>query len=196
MRLLLAALFVFGSILFVVALLGDRMEQISPLLLGPVLALLFLALCHLALVAFNSGVEKPQSSEDYAQQLQAWEELGLITTTEFHATRAFEVAEVEDEGRHLFLELQDGSVLYLTGQYLYGPYDDEHGQEPPPPFPCREFTLKRHQDGWVVDLICHGPPLDYETLEPAFWDSPTWVNRYPDDGDILIDRTYDELKNA
>src|ERR1700689_2412712 len=99
MRLLLAALFVVGGLMLAVGLLGKQMEHLSPLLLGPVFAALFLILCWVALVLFNGAVEKPPSLEDAARQLQVWEELGLITSTDFHATRAFEVAEFEDEGR-------------------------------------------------------------------------------------------------
>ena len=40
---------------------------------------------------------------------------GLLLTEEYQATRAFQLDEWEDEGSHYFVELRDGSVLYLNG---------------------------------------------------------------------------------
>ena len=42
--------------------------------------------------------------------------------------------ELEDEGVSYFLELDDGAVLFLSGQYL----DEDES-----PFPCTEFIVRR-----------------------------------------------------
>lgn len=59
------------------------------------------------------GYERP---EDRERSLRS---MNLLSTTHYRARRSFEVDMYEDEGRHLFVELVDGSVLYLTGQYLF-----------------------------------------------------------------------------
>ena len=61
--------------------------------------------------------------------------------------RAFGVKEFEDEGLHYFLELTDGRVLVLSGQYLYDyeAISDDSETNRPRAFPCSEFTLRRHK---------------------------------------------------
>ena len=67
--------------------------------------------------------------------------------------------EFEDEGLHYFIELVDGRVLFLSGQYLYDyePISDDPESNQPRSFPCTEFTVRRHKnDGCVVDLLRAG----------------------------------------
>lgn len=111
------------------------------------------------------------------------ENQGLITSAQFKVRRALEVEETEDEGPHYYLELDDGSVLFLSGQYLY---DYE--------FPFTKFVIKRHKvKGYVLEVITGGIPLEPEKMAHAFsikdWRSET----LPEDGDIIRDITFDEI---
>ena len=108
------------------------------------------------------------------------EEQGSLVASDYKARRAIQVEECEDEGSHYFVELEDGSVLYLNGQYLryYDPIDFPD-QPQPRSFPCTSFTLRRHREsGYTVDIICHGEVLEPEVIVPAF--SFGW-SRLPDD---------------
>lgn len=110
-----------------------------------------------------------------------------LASQRFQARRAFEIEEFEDEGRSLFIELADGSVLFLSGQYLY---DDEEHQ-----FPCTEFVVRREPgEGWAYDVMCEGEPLDPETIAPPFSGDDHDSGRVPEDGQVITDRTYEEVK--
>ena len=145
---------------------------------------------------------KPIPKVDFAQRMLEWEAQGMLIIEDFQATRAFEVEE-SDEGPHFFLELQDGSVLYLNGQYLdpyvYPEDGDDDSAEEIPLFPCTEFTIKRHrQKGWVVELLCHGQLLEAEILDFSFWESDYWSSwdDFPfQDGKRITNRTYNQLKS-
>ena len=59
---------------------------------------------------------------------------GLAQVTRFQARDAIAIEEAEDEGLGYYLQLIDGRVLYLGGQYLYD-LAEEHR------FPAAEFEL-------------------------------------------------------
>jgi hypothetical protein len=44
---------------------------------------------------------------------------GVVEVTRYRALDAIAVAEAEDEGLSYFLRLEDGEVLFVSGQYLY-----------------------------------------------------------------------------
>jgi hypothetical protein len=44
---------------------------------------------------------------------------GVVEVTRYRAVEAISVAEAEDEGLSFFLRLQDGEVVFISGQYLY-----------------------------------------------------------------------------
>ena len=117
---------------------------------------------------------------------------------EFRARRAFQVAEYNDEGPHCFLELEDGSVLFLSGQYLmdYEPIDDEEeGFTQPRLFPCTEFTLRRHRKNrFIVEIDCRGVAFEPELMTPMFTRAEGKAGEVPKDGDVITGRTYDEIK--
>ena len=87
--------------------------------------------------------------------------------------------EFEDEGLHYFVELDDGSVLYLTGQMLwdYGPMSEGDEDDEFPhyrQFPCTEFEVLRHaREGYIVELVCRGKVLEPEVVLPNEA-MPTW----------------------
>jgi hypothetical protein len=113
--------------------------------------LVFCLAIFASLILFNLSVRPGRES---SLTTQALENQGLVTAEEFKVRRALQVEEFEDEGSHFFLELNDGNVLFLSGQYLYdyAPVDDidpEQGRL----FPCSEFTVKRHKDkGYVIEI--------------------------------------------
>ncbi len=123
---------------------------------------------------------------------------GMLSTTSFRAMRAFQVEESRDEGSHFFVELANGSVLYLAGRYLHEhePIEFEGRTVQPRDFPCTEFRVRRRlDDGSVVDVRCAGRVLEPEVVTPPF-DENDFQGRALKDGDTITDRTYDELKAA
>lgn len=131
-------------------------------------------------------------------QLRDLEARGLVTTTAYRARRAFHVQELEDEGTHYYLELEDGSVLFLSGQYLYD-YEPEEKRGKVTRarrFPCTEFTFREHRtEHYGIDLLhCGGTVLEPEVSAPPFNDEDFERDLYPGDGAVIRNRTYDELK--
>ena len=194
MRLLLAAFFVSGSLIAGRAVVSSAFgDQFDPARVGSGIVLLAFMLCGLAMLVFNRGAPGGDP-EQYVRELESQ---GLLTTTAFKAVRAFEVEEFEDEGLHYFLELEDGSVLYLTGQELYDYTETDDDLETPLPrrFPCTEFTVKRHREKhFIVDLICGGESLEPEVTAPPFTERDYERDLVPDDGEIIVEETYDQIK--
>jgi hypothetical protein len=104
------------------------------------------------------------------------------------ATRAFGVEEFEDEGLHYFLELADGRVLFVSGQYLYDyePSSDDPETTQARSFPCTEFTVQRHKkEGYVVEILRGGTVLEPEVMAPPFGEKAWRPNRVPEDGQVI-----------
>lgn len=199
MRLVGAGLFVFTSVLLLVGVLGSQkvFDRAPPWVVGSGVALVMVALIVRSLWLFNrKGTEAfgRKTAEEHRREL---EQLGLLESTEFRATRAFGVEEFEDEGLHYFLELSSGGVLFLSGQYLYDyePISDDPEANQARSFPCTEFTVRRHQrEGYVVELLCGGTVLEPEVMAPPFGKSVWQANRVPEDGQVITGTTYDQLK--
>jgi len=199
MRLLGAGLFVFAGLLLVVGLLGSQkgFDRAPAWLIGSGMAVLVLTLMVFAVWLFSPKGSDPFGRRTAEEQLRALEQLGLLESTTFRATRAFGVEEFEDEGLHYFLELADGRVLFLSGQYLYDyePISDDPETNQPRSFPCTEFTVRRHKkEGYVVELVPGGTVLDPEVMAPSFGKKVWQRNRVPEDGRVIADTTYDRLK--
>jgi hypothetical protein len=131
-----------------------------------------------------------------AERVAELDRQGLLVRQAFRAMRAFGVEEVEDEGLHYFVELVDGSVLFLSGQYLYEfePVSDDPGFNQARRFPCTEFEVLRHKGaGYVIDINCSGTVLEPELNAPAFT-REDWKRGIPDDGGIVEGRSYDVIK--
>ena len=153
MRVVLAALFVYAVIVLSGFLLLDPLEEVLPswaatLLLVLAAVILIIGTCLL----FNQHEERwPDLS------LEEMRQRGLVESQEFQARRALQVDETEDEGIHLFLELDDGLVLFLSGQYLYeyGADEDVDGHEPNQDclFPNTRFIVHRHTRAFP-DRMC------------------------------------------
>jgi hypothetical protein len=128
----------------------------------------------------------PRTSEAAAEL----EKRDLLVATRFRAERAFRVAELHHEGPHYFLELENGSILHLSGPYLYA---YEPGPDSLRHFPCSVFTVRRHaQLGQVVDLLCEGVVIEPEVEAPAYTPRD-FARGHPADGEILRHLTFDQL---
>jgi hypothetical protein len=198
MRLLVAALFVIGSTFAAVALvMASGIGEHAPLLVGLALGLLFILLSFAAVYLFNPWWVNPLGLMKPEEVLRRLEEKGLLVSSDFQARRAFGVREFEDEGLHYFLELADGRVLFLSGQYLYDyePIEDDLERKEPRRFPCTDFTIRRHKtEGYVVEIICRGTVLEPEFFALPFPKQKGWSGHIPQDGELISDTTYDALK--
>ena len=199
MRLVGAGIFVYASMLLLVGALGswNAFDRAPPWLVGLGIAVFMIGMVVLSAWLFNrrgAGAFGGKTAEEHIREL---EEAGQIESTTFRARRAFGVEESEDEGLHYFLELADGRVLFLSGQYLYDyePTSDDPDANQPRSFPCTEFTVRRHKaERYVLDILRGGAVLEPEIVAPPFRRSAWRTKRVPEDGQVIADATYDELK--
>ncbi|HMV47459.1 MAG TPA: hypothetical protein PLD20_28605 [Blastocatellia bacterium] len=195
LRLILAGLIFWAGLAICVLIAGAIFpDTVSPTWIGFGLAFVASCMFYAVDMLFNPPKSSAEQRQDYVQRL---EQKSLLESASFQARRAFQVEEFEDEGSSYFLELEDGAVLFLSGQYLYEyePIADDPELDPSRRFPCTEFTVKRYrQQGYCVDLICAGTVLEPEVLAPPFSEKDFREDRVPEDGQIITDRTYDALK--
>ncbi len=89
---------------------------------------------------------------------------GTLEAHEFNVARAWQIAELEDEGLHFVLELASGGTLLLSGQFLYEPVAKGA-------FPCANLRLSvdtRRKD--VLALDCGGERVEIVDTLDAFSD--------------------------
>ena len=198
MRVVLAGLFIVAGMVGGVVVLSTFLPHAPVWLLSIVMTLLFLGLTIAALILFNSPGgwrRKRQDPEVLVKELQVQ---NLLTTEKFNPKRAFQVEEFEDEGSHYFVELEDGSVLFLSGQYLYEYETLKKGKEVMHPlrFPNTEFIIRRHSvKSYVIDVLCYGSVIEPEVVAPAFDTDDFGTNRIPEDGQVIANKTFEQLKN-
>jgi len=197
-RVVLAGLFIFAGMAGGVVVLSIFLPHAPVWLLSIVMMFLFFGLTVAALILFNSPGgwrRKRQDPEVLVKELQAQ---NLLAIEKFKAKRAFQVEEFEDEGSHYFVELEDGSVLFLSGQYLYEYETLKKRKEVlhPRRFPNTEFVIRRHSaKGYVVDILCNGSVIEPEVVAPAFDTDDFGTNRIPEDGQVIANRTFEQLKD-
>ena len=193
MRLVAAALFVIGGLGFGVFVLSSVVPHASPGVIAAAMVLWFFLLVVAALVLFK-GREVPR--RDYQEIVRELEQKGLLELRTFHAKRAFQVEEFEDEGDHYFIELEDGTVLFLSGQYLYDYNPVIRGSMARDrKFPSTEFTVRRHKtNGYAVDILCAGTAFEPEVTSPFSLAEIKSVD-LPEDGRVITDKPYDQLKS-
>jgi hypothetical protein len=178
MRVVFAAMFVVVAV-FGAVVAFDQLAAIIPSnWMGPVTCGLFFVVFLIALRLFSP----PRRIKE---QIADLESKGLIVDQSFKAVRAFQAEEFEDEGVQYFIELEDGSILFLVSQYLYD-FD-------PAKFPSTEFTIRRHKtEDYVVEIRCGGKSLKPEVCVPPL--SGEHTEEYCGDGLIIRDKSYDALK--
>ena len=102
---------------------------------------------------------------------------GEVTVTRYEALDAIGVEEVEDEGLHYYLLLDDGRTLFLSGQYLYAPA--ERG------FPWRVFEIVRiPSEDWVLAVVSRGDPLPPSHTRRPFTEDEMRRDSAPVDGTV------------
>jgi hypothetical protein len=102
-----------------------------------------------------------------------------VTETIYDISRAASVAEYADLGSNYYLELADGGVLFLSGQYLY-----EHEQEGR--FPSTRVRTVRSGTGQsLLDFEPLGEHFAPEATLPAFTKEQYRAGEVPDDGAVL-----------
>jgi cation transport ATPase len=198
LQLLGAGLFVFfslgSSVFFISRFFPDALPA---WIVVPLLVIGFFVFVFLAMVLFHGKRPRRISPEKWAARIRKFEEDGLLIHQTFRARRAFQVDEFEDEGSSYFVELEDLSVLFLTGQYLYDyePLKSRSSATQLRSFPATEFTIRRHKEnGFVVDILCHGTVLEPEALAPWFDENDFKNEVIPKDGTVIRDKTYDQIK--
>ena len=199
MRLIGAGIFVYTTVLLLVAALGSQnaFDRAPPWLVGLGIAAFMIGMVALSAWLFNRRGAVPLGRTTAEERIRALEEAGHLDSVAFRATRAFGVEESEDEGLHYFLELADGRVLFLSGQYLYDyePISDDPDGNQPRSFPCTEFTVRRHKaERYVLDILRGGAVLEPEVIAPPFSRHAWRAKRVPEDGQVIADTTYDALQ--
>ena len=192
MRVVFAALFVLVGMFAAVTAIDELSVKIPSKWMGPVTALILFPLIILALRLFNRAQPRGRTVEE---QIADMKSKGLIVEQSFRAVRAFQAEEYGDEGIQYFIELEDGSILFLGGQYLYDYelIDDDPEINQPRQFPCTEFTIQRHKkDDYVVRICCGGKVIEPDVCVPPLRGKN--LEQYGEDGLIIRDKPYDVLK--
>lgn len=199
MRVILAGLFTFISTAAVAGAIGAIYPDDQwPAWATPMIIATLFGTMFGSLFLFNpKGLRPNITGKTLEEQIADLEAEGLIQRDSFTARRAFQVEESEDEGSHYYIELDDGRVLFLSGQYLYDFEEiaDDPELNQPRSFPCTAFDVVRHRtEGFVINLDCKGAVLEPEILAPPFGKKDFKEDRVPEDGEV-VDTPYDILKS-
>jgi hypothetical protein len=157
---------------------GSQLSQAAPV---------GLALLIGVLVFRRTGHEpwREKQRTDLSDELAA----GVAEVTRCTARSAIRVDEFEDEGISFFMELADGRVLFLSGQYLYDL--DEEKQ-----FPNTAFTIVRTpRTRMVLEFECEGSYFPPIYTRAPFTEAEYHQGSVPSDGDI-IERDFQSLRPA
>ena len=175
MRLILAVLFFLAALFGVIALVSSQgwleghaceTPWWKDLLLGTMWLGFLIGLTSFTLWAFNRRPLPLSGDGDFAQ-LRVLAGKGDVLMQDFKARRAFLVAEYADEGPHYFLELEDGRILYLTGQGLYNyeplpprmTWTPAPAPSPTPTSPCSAIIATTTNTSWTSSAaaLCSNP---------------------------------------
>ena len=211
MRLFLAALIILGGTILAAVVLGFTGIYSHVPVPVSLITWLILFFIMIALTSrlfswwevkdLSKEIDSAYSSapEETLEQLEAKD---LITETTYRAVRALRVAEDEDEyeGPHYFVELKDRSVLHLRNERLYdlegspNPGEGDNKEHKIRRFPCTEFDLRRHKAaGTVAAIECRGEVFEPE-VEEQFFLSDFYDDWAAEDGQIVSNLTYDEVR--
>jgi hypothetical protein len=186
-RLILYVGFAVGA---VAAFVAFRHASIG-VLFAVILVYLSVLIIVLAIMLNYPRLPRQVLVNDFADELESQ---NLLMSTSFCADRAFRVDEAAEEGPHYFLELEDsGGILHLAGKYLYT-YEPIGGAQRH--FPCTKFTVRRHAElGYAVDILCGGLVIEPEVEAPPYTEREFAENAVPEDGVILHNVTYDQIRH-
>lgn len=147
--------------------------------------LIFLTLLGWFLFSLRSHIQnsKRYSTTPYQKDMQQ----GTACILSYAATSAIRVQESEDEGSHYFIRLFDGSVLFLSGQYLYEVEEDKI-------FPCTDFDVVRTPNaGAFLDIVCRGSYFPPEKVLGPFRRDLFRSGKLPSDG-AIVPTTWDKIE--
>lgn len=98
---------------------------------------------------------------------------GQLREMPLEVVRAWQIAELEDEGLHFVLETSEGTIVFLSGQLLYEPV--ESGL-----FPSTTVVVELDgRDNELVAVRCTGRHLKCERLLPSFSAEELDADLYP-----------------
>ena len=110
---------------------------------------------------------KPKSASEGLRQSKH------LTEMQFEVLRAWQIAELEDEGFHFVLETSDGVNVFLSGQLLYELV--ESGS-----FPSTAVVVRvDDSDNNLIAVRCIGKRLKCERVLPAFSAEELDADLYP-----------------
>jgi hypothetical protein len=114
---------------------------------------------------------------------------GVARITRYQARDAIAIDEFEDEGIGYFLELADGRVLYLGGQYLYHVAEARR-------FPATEFEISQvAATGDFLGLTPRGSYLAPSSTRPPFTAEEYEAGVVPEDR-AMVDRAFEDLRRV
>jgi hypothetical protein len=131
------------------------------------------------LSAPHIAAERASASADAA--------MAQVDETTFAVEDAIEVEESEDEGKHFYVKVRGGRVVFFSGQYLYDAVKTKR-------FPAERVTIVRTPASKIVlSLTTSGAYRPPSTVRKPFADRDHERGRVPQDGDaVSID--FDELR--
>src|SRR5262245_29345918 len=103
-RLVVAGLFVFAGMIAVGVFLSSRFRDL-PFWMIPLMLVVFAILIFAVIIFFNLGNKISRRGLGGSDLIEDLGAKGLLSSAAYNATRAFEVAEFDEEGSHYFLEL-------------------------------------------------------------------------------------------
>jgi hypothetical protein len=163
------------GLLFAAAVLGYRGPDLMPFMLYSLPASMLIAFWY----CLNKQRRQGRAAAEQHRALYAADLAGRqMEDWRVRILDAIQVEEFEDEGAQYFLELEDGRVLFLAGQYLYDYAETQ--------FPNRELVIARlPHAGDIYGLACVGEYFPLSAERPAFTREDYLADTVPIDGQIL-----------
>lgn len=171
MRVILAAIFVFASALAVLGWLENIYPNDTlPWWTVPLPGLAGIAAALLSVFLFNAGFIrrlKGQSDRDYLNELLA---KGEAVTEHYTVNAAISFEDLSTGSQAHLLDIGNGNVMCLYGQYLYDyePIEDDPEINQDRKFPTRQFSVVRRLKDAEILVLAPGA----EVVEPRCLENP------------------------
>ncbi len=196
----------YGVLFFVVVVfgllwwkLGDPVGALLSLIVLSLGIGLLLAIVSYFAESFPGWLRRVRkvSWEDHVERLEAE---GKAARNEYQAIGAVSVEDLNTGSLMHFIDIGEGRILCLFGQYYYEfePIDDDSDLNQPRRFPTKQFALLRSVKNDEVLGLFPGP----EVFEPIVFDPIVKLEKLFDmgfelkDGEIVTDTSLDAVKRA
>jgi hypothetical protein len=192
LRVILAVVFIFAATIWSSDLIPEGLMPWAMIVVIPLAV-------FLAFVLFDRGFLRRLliSDEKYIEKQL---EKGRAARETHNVTRALSFEDLRTGRMVHFLELGDGSVMVLYGQYLYEyePIDDDPEVNQPRLFPTSEFTVVRPRNGdELLDLKVGSNVIGTRLIrEPDDYQAIADLGFKLKDGEIVGDVTFDQVEAA